>query len=121
MRPAEKRKPTSAKVGSLEMSKSLAAIDTSENKGKPLSKQQRWRNRNPMAAWAHSATASAIRRGILVPPDRCEKCGNTGRIEAHHKSHYRNVLDVLFLCAPCHRRHHAALRKGGVEGAEPNG
>lgn len=112
--PLKMRKPTSAKVGSLEMSKGLAAIDTSENNGKTPTRQQRWRNRNPVAAWAHSATRSAMRRGILVPPDHCEKCGNTGRIEAHHKSEYRNVLDVVFWCAPCHRRHHAQLRKGGA-------
>lgn len=112
-RPPKTRKPTSAKVGSLEMSKGLAAIDTGENNGKTPTRQQRWRNRNPVAAWAHSATRSAIRRGILVPPDHCEKCGEPGRIEAHHEDH-RHALNVVFWCAPCHRRHHAALRKGGA-------
>ena len=70
--------------------------------------QRRWKERNPLATWAHAATRSAIRRG-LIEPQPCEVCGDKG--EAHHPDH-RDPLAVIWLC----RRHHkAAHRKGGGE------
>jgi hypothetical protein len=80
-----------------------------ERQKKP-SPQARWAARNPLATWAHSATRSAIRRGLLNVPKHCERCGATGRIEAHHADH-RDPLSVEFWCAGCHRRHHARERK----------
>ncbi|CAN7732451.1 hypothetical protein [Mesorhizobium sp. LjNodule214] len=44
--------------------------------------QARWRQRNPIAAWCHSATASAIRRGI-IERQPCEVCGDP-KTDAHH-------------------------------------
>jgi hypothetical protein len=67
-------------------------------------RQQRWRARNPIADWAHSATRSAIRRGLLQRQD-CAVCGDPDT-DAHHPDH-SNPLNVIFLC----RRHHKDLHK----------
>ncbi len=45
----------------------------------------------------------AIRKGLLVRPERCEACGVAGRIEAAHRD-YDKPLDVRWLCLSCHRR-----------------
>ncbi len=76
---------------------------------KPRNRQEAWRDRNPLAIWAHGATRSAIRRGLLSPQP-CEICGATA--EAHHPDH-ADPLRVQWLCRIHHKRLHAMLRKGG--------
>lgn len=51
----------------------------------------------------YSAVQTAIRRGDLIRPDTCERCGRTGRIEAAHHD-YSLPLDVRWLCQSCHTR-----------------
>lgn len=67
--------------------------------------QAKWREKNPIANWAHSATRSAIRRGILTRQP-CEVCGDPNA-EAHHPDH-RDPLRVIWVC----RSHHKALHSG---------
>lgn len=75
-------------------------------------RQARWREKNPVARWAHIATASAIRRGIIVPPDVCEDCGEARQLDAHHPDH-RNPLLVRFLCRSCHQAEHRRAKAEG--------
>ncbi len=70
---------------------------------RPPSKQERWRSRNPLKTWAHMATRSAIRRG-LIHKRPCQSCGSP-EAEAHHPD-YRRPLYVVWYCRPCHKRHH---------------
>jgi cytochrome c2 len=59
---------------------------------------------------ARSRVQTAINSGRLIRPSRCERChkigksGKDGRstIQCHHKD-YRKPLDVVWLCAKCHR------------------
>ena len=52
----------------------------------------------------------AVRRGVLVRPDTCQRCGvkpsdtSDGRasIQGHHHD-YDKPLDVEWICAKCHR------------------
>jgi hypothetical protein len=70
---------------------------------RPQSRQERWRARNPLKSWAHSATRSAIRRGLIVPKP-CEVCGDP-KAEAHHPD-YRRPLVVKWWCRRHHKQHH---------------
>lgn len=78
-------------------------------KNRQPTRQERWASRNPMAKWAHSATQSALRRG-LIKPRQCENCG-AEKTEAHHPD-YRRPLYVVWLCRACHKKLHAAQNRG---------
>lgn len=82
----------------------------SSGNAKAKTPQQKWRERNPKADWAHNATRSAKRRG-LVTQEPCAVCGSPDS-EAHHEN-YDRPLDLVWLC----RRHHKALHSGGSRGA----
>lgn len=64
-----------------------------------------WVKNNPeraaIARRSVSRTASMIRQGRLVRPDRCEKCGRVGKVHAAHHD-YDKPLDVRWLCPVCH-------------------
>ena len=44
---------------------------------------------------------AAVRQGKVVRPARCERCGVSGRIVAHHYD-YEQPLNVIWLCDECH-------------------
>lgn len=47
--------------------------------------------------------------GLLVAPDRCERCGADGPFVAHHRD-YARPYDVTWLCLQCHAQVHNAIR-----------
>lgn len=55
----------------------------------------------------------AVRRGEVVRPDECSRCGCAGKVTGHHPD-YSKPLEVVWLCYPCHaeedRRAEAAAR-----------
>lgn len=57
---------------------------------------------------ARQEVAKAIKNGILIRPQRCERCSKTGRIHGHHDDHYM-TLDVMWLCPVCHAARHKEL------------
>lgn len=71
--------------------------------------QRRWRERNRLADWAHNATRSAIRRGLIerLP---CAVCG-AEKSEAHHPD-YLDPLKVTWLCRAHHKAEHARKETG---------
>ncbi len=81
-----------------------------ENATKGPTRQLRWQAANPIARWSHVAVASALRRGILTKPDRCEGCQADKPLDAHHDDHER-PLAVRWWCRACHVQHHARQRK----------
>jgi hypothetical protein len=67
-------------------------------------RQRAWRQRNPDKRKAHEAVKTALRKGLLVK-EPCA-CGRVD-VEAHHPSYDPGaVLDVVWVCRPCHRRLH---------------
>lgn len=53
-------------------------------------------------ARARGNVYSAIKRGELERPKKCERCGlGSNRIEAHHED-YEKQLEVMWLCKQCH-------------------
>lgn len=53
----------------------------------------------------HLAVLRAVKKGAIHKPDGCQCCGRTGRLEAHHNN-YEEALNVMWLCAECHRNYH---------------
>lgn len=82
--------------------------DASENTAHPKSRQERWRERNPLAYWAHAATRSALRRG-LIQRQPCAVCGNPDA-EAHHPR-YDDPLRPEWLCRRHHKARHSQMRR----------
>lgn len=53
------------------------------------------------------AVQKALRAGTLTRPLDCAWCGRRHeRIEGHHPDYARPLM-VVWLCRPCHLRHHA--------------
>lgn len=71
--------------------------------------------RNPEKYRAHIAVNLAKRRGILVPPETCENCGKSAKLDGHHWHGYEpnHILDVQWLCRSCHRAADHLLRERG--------
>jgi hypothetical protein len=106
MRDYEMNPGTLAAAGAQEVNEADVA---SENSKRRWHAQARWHDQNPIAGWAHSATRSAIRKG-LIARQPCGVCG-AEPADAHHADH-RRPLDVQWLCRRHHRQHHAAQRRG---------
>jgi hypothetical protein len=84
--------------------------------GLAVTRQAKWQAKNPLARWAHLATASAIRRG-LITPGPCEVCG-AERVDAHHER-YNEPMRVRWLCRKHHKAEHARL--AAEEGGDADG
>lgn len=56
----------------------------------------------------------AVRKGLLVRPEECEKCGETGRIQGHHPD-YTKPFDVVWLCMMCHKAEHYQPINEGIK------
>ena len=69
-----------------------------------------WGRRNPHKMKAHLAVCRAIKAGTLVRT-ACSTCGSDERVEGHHHNGYESayVLDVTWLCQPCHRSEHEIM------------
>lgn len=69
---------------------------------------------DPFKAKARNMVTTAIRRGELVRPTICGRCGEAhNRIHAHHAD-YNRPLEVLWYCPTCHKAVHP-----GVKGSAP--
>lgn len=64
---------------------------------------------NPEKVRAWKAVERAVRAGRLTRPERCD-CGRDARVTAHHDD-YSRQLDVLWLCAACHKARHQWLER----------
>ncbi len=73
-----------------------------------------WMQRYPARTAAHAAVRRAVTCGDLTKPAYCQRCGQGGRIEAHHHD-YDQPLAVTWLCKPCHAQADAQ-RRGEISG-----
>jgi predicted DNA-binding protein YlxM (UPF0122 family) len=62
--------------------------------------------------YAQNLLEKAIQKGIVIPSDTCEVCGDSGtfkdgrrKIQAHHDD-YNKPLEVRWLCQKCHHEWH---------------
>ena len=62
-------------------------------------------------AQAYRKVRTALKQGVLVRPEHCQRCGSEGvkssdgrsTIHAHHHD-YNKPLDVEWICASCHMK-----------------
>lgn len=59
---------------------------------------------------ARTEVYKAIKRGDILRPDACEKCGTVGRVEGHHPDYSKQLL-VVWVCSRCHKAIHKALKE----------
>ncbi len=86
-----------------------------ENYSEAYSLQKSYRRKYPDKNRAFSIVSESIKKGDLIRPDICSKCGKSGNIVAHHDN-YNRPLDILWLCLRCDRQLHANLRRKEKEG-----
>ncbi len=56
-----------------------------------------------------SVSTYLVKVGVLVKPERCEKCDKKRRLEMHH-ANYAYPKRVDWWCPSCHRRYENCLR-----------
>ena len=80
-----------------------------EARGYETTRKRNWRERNPEVTdrirRAGHAVEVALLKGTLTRPKFCSACGKSAKAEGHHHKGYEpeHWLDVLWLCAACHR------------------
>ncbi len=75
-----------------------------------MTRQER-RARTALADSARLKFHNALRRGEIIKPDRCNKCGGVFHgpdLHGHHFD-YEKPLEVVWLCGPCHRKTHKLI------------
>lgn len=66
--------------------------------------------RNHRIEWnAKARVRYAVLTGKLIRPNECSECGYICTPQAHHED-YSKPLDVIWLCASCHKRLHVERR-----------
>lgn len=95
--------------GHLNKCKDCTKADSSarrnEHPDKDLETRLKACKKNPSHKNANMAVDAALRCGKLVRPSVCQGCGRSAdetRLSAHHHD-YTKPLDVIWLCAACHR------------------
>jgi hypothetical protein len=66
---------------------------------------RKYRESHVKANIAHNIVNNSIKKGLLVKPECCEKCGRAGKLEGHHHD-YEKPLEVTWLCPACHAMEH---------------
>lgn len=86
-----------------------AAARYRKNRDKILAKNKKRLEDNPIEHTARMRFAARVRGGYIIPPLKCEGCGDERSLHGHHDD-YSKPLEVRWLCVPCHMRHHRAKK-----------
>ena len=60
----------------------------------------------------------ALRKGQVIKAERCEACGSTEYMVAHHPD-YDKPLEVLWVCSSCHKKLHLSIAGEARKGSRP--
>ena len=64
--------------------------------------RDKWAKRNEHKIMAHKLADNAVRKGLIIRPDACNRCGaKATRLEKHHED-YSKPLAIEWLCPACH-------------------
>jgi hypothetical protein len=87
-----------------------------EHQGDYYNRTLERRRKHPEQERAYRILDEAIKKGELIRPGKCSKCGELATIVAHHDD-YKKPLDVRWLCLSCDRQLHADIRRAQRRGA----
>ena len=68
-----------------------------------------WLEAHPMAKNVRAEIATATRTGKLIRPKICSSCNEERKVQAHHPD-YKKPLEIIWLCASCHKLLHNNLK-----------
>jgi len=77
-----------------------------ENRLKYNAQIKKYQAANKEKFVAYRKVRKALKAGILIRPEKCERCDATSKIDAHHHKGYEHPLEVLWLCRQCHVDQH---------------
>ena len=78
------------------------------SRGEPNKNAQYRKNYKKRYLWKHKARKlfqQAVKRGLLIRPNRCSRCGVTCYPHGHHQD-YTKPKQVIWLCHSCHVEEH---------------
>jgi hypothetical protein len=64
--------------------------------------KRRWKE-HPEKAQAYWDVHHAVKKGVLVKPEKCTICNTKKPLEGHHAD-YSKPLEVIWCCRQCHRK-----------------
>lgn len=91
--------------GQFEERRKVVANYRERNRDKINNYFQEYRENNLEKCRAQDAVKVALRANQLNKADTCSKCGSSRNIQAHHED-YTKPLDIVWLCASCHKQLH---------------
>jgi len=83
---------------------------TEEGRAAKARAKAAWIERNKNKQAAHRAVTNALRRGLLIRSEYCERCREPEKLQGHHPD-YARPLEVLWLCDACHKQIHREERE----------
>jgi hypothetical protein len=69
-----------------------------------------YNEKHPERIKARQLVDKEIVAGRMVRPKKCSRCGLFARVHGHHED-YNKPLEVIWLCASCHKKEHNNRRK----------
>lgn len=69
---------------------------------------KKWRDAHREERNASARLLYAVKSGLVLRPKHCEVCNAECKPNGHHFD-YGRTLDVIWLCASCHRENHSHL------------
>lgn len=76
-----------------------------KNPEREKARQKKIRDTSVQKRAARKLINSSKILGLIEHPDHCQLCGVVGAVEGHHPD-YDEPHTVIWLCRPCHLRHH---------------
>ncbi len=69
----------------------------------------RVRSAKPVESRARDRFSNEMKKGCIKKPTKCSQCGDVAKLHGHHED-YTKPLEVIWLCIPCHRQKHKAMK-----------
>ena len=69
-----------------------------------------WKRLFPEKARIQDQLIYYVKKGDIIRPETCPRCGRKTKIHAHHVD-YDHYTHFIWLCASCHKKEHSLLDK----------